>query len=323
MHCAVLGAGSWGTSLAVLLARNGTRVSLWGRDSQLINEIHSTRKNEKYLPGIELPKEISPCLEISEPVDFWIIAVPSDGLREAFLLLPSESCQVIIATKGLESATSLRASEVLEEVRPDLVPAVLSGPNLAFEIVKGVPTATVIASKHNNLAESARELFMCRTFRVYTSYDVVGVELGGALKNVLAVGAGVCEGLGFGQNTKGAMLARGLKEIASLGVACGAELRTFMGISGVGDIFATASSNLSRNYRLGKLLAEGKTLDTALLELGQVAEGAPTSKAVIELSKRLNIETPLMEAIHKVIYGAVKPMDAVINLMERMPKEEL
>ena len=323
MHCAVLGAGSWGTSLAVLLARNGTRVSLWGRDSQLINEIHSTRKNEKYLPGIELPKEISPCLEISEPVDFWIIAVPSAGLREAFSHLPSESCQVIIATKGLESATSLRASEVLEEVRPDLVPAVLSGPNLAFEIVKGIPTATVIASKHNNLAESTRELFMCRTFRVYTSYDVVGVELGGALKNVLAVGAGVCEGLGFGQNTKGAMLARGLKEIASLGVACGAELRTFMGISGVGDIFATASSNLSRNYRLGKLLAEDKTLDTALLELGQVAEGAPTSKAVIELSERLNIETPLMEAIYKVIYGAIKPMDAVINLMERMPKEEL
>ena len=323
MHCAVLGAGSWGTSLAVLLARNGTRVSLWGRDSQLINEIHSTRKNEKYLPGIELPKEISPCLEISEPVDFWIIAVPSAGLREAFSHLPSESCQVIIATKGLESATSLRASEVLEEVRPDLVPAVLSGPNLAFEIVKGIPAATGIGSKHNNLAESTRELFMCRPFRVYTSYDVVGVELGGALKNVLAVGAGVCEGLGFGQNTKGAMLARGLKEIASLGVACGAELRTFMGISGVGDIFATASSNLSRNYRLGKLLAEDKTLDTALLELGQVAEGAPTSKAVIELSERLNIETPLMEAIYKVIYGAIKPMDAVINLMERMPKEEL
>ncbi len=323
MHCAVLGAGSWGTSLAVLLARNGTRVSLWGRDSQLINEIHSTRKNEKYLPGIELPKEIAPCTDVPESVDFWIIAVPSSGLREAFSLLPSEPCQVIIATKGLESATSLRASEVLEEVKPGLVPAVLSGPNLAFEIVKGIPSATVIASKHNNLAESARELFMCRTFRVYTSYDVVGVELGGALKNVLAVGAGMCEGLGFGQNTKGAMLARGLKEIASLGVACGAELRTFMGISGVGDIFATASSNLSRNYRLGKLLTEGKTLDTALMELGQVAEGAPTSKAVIELSKRTNIETPLMEAIHKVIYGEVKPMDAVTNLMERLPKEEL
>lgn len=323
MHCAVLGAGSWGTSLAVLLARNGTHVSLWGRDPQLINEIHSTRKNEKYLPGVELPKEISPCLEISESVDFWIIAVSSAGLREAFSLLPSDPCQVIIATKGLESATSLRASEVLAEVKPNLVPAVLSGPNLAFEIVKGIPTATVIASKYNNLAESARELFMCRTFRVYTSYDVIGVELGGALKNVLAVGAGACEGLGFGQNTKGAMLARGLKEIASLGVACGAELRTFMGISGVGDIFATASSNLSRNYRLGKLLAEGKTLDMALMELGQVAEGAPTSKAVTELSKRMNIETPLMETIHKFIYGEVKPMDAVINLMERMPKEEL
>lgn len=322
MHCAVIGAGSWGTSLAVLLARNGTRVSLWGRDSQLINEIHSTRKNEKYLPGIELPKEISPCLEISPSVDFWIIAVPSSGLREAFSLLPSEPCQVIIATKGLESATSLRATEVLSEIKPYLVPAVLSGPNLALEIVKGIPTATVIASKHNNLAESARELFMCRTFRVYTSHDVVGVELGGALKNVLAVGAGVCEGLGFGQNTKGAMLARGLKEIASLGLAFGAKLKTFMGISGVGDIFATASSELSRNYRLGKLLAEGKTLDTALMELGQVAEGAPTSEASVKLAQKAGIETPLMDAIYRVIFGHVKPLDAVANLMERMPKEE-
>jgi glycerol-3-phosphate dehydrogenase (NAD(P)+) len=315
--CAVLGAGSWGTALAVLLARNGNQVTLWGRDTDELAEIASKRRNDRYLPSIDIPDGVS----VGEPDEatIWVVAVPSDAVREVACRLP-EGALVVIAAKGLE-AQGKRMSEVLLEVQPTAKVCVLSGPNLAMEIARGVPTATVIASD-DGYAEQVREAFMCRTFRVYTSNDVAGVELGGALKNVLAIGAGVSDGLGFGDNTKGAFIARGLHEMCALGEALGARRETFMGLSGVGDLFATAVSRLSRNYRVGFSLGQGASLDDAIAELGQVAEGVPTAAAAVGLAERAGIEVPVMQSVNRVLQGEMTPLEGVSMLMERTAKTE-
>jgi glycerol-3-phosphate dehydrogenase (NAD(P)+) len=268
-----------------------------------------------------LPPEIEPVEVLPAEADFWIIAVPSEALREVCQKLPSD-CVVVIATKGLEQETSLRMSQVLAAERPGARIAVLSGPNLAVELAGGIPTATVIASDNDELAERVREQFMAKSLRVYTSSDVVGVELGGALKNVMAIAAGMSDGLGFGNNTKGALLARGLHEMASLGSVLGARAKTFMGLSGVGDLFATAASVLSRNYRIGRALGAGEQLDDALHELGQVAEGVPTTHAAVALADRLCVDVPLMQAVAAVLEGESKPLDAVSGLMQRTPRSE-
>jgi glycerol-3-phosphate dehydrogenase (NAD(P)+) len=315
--CAVLGAGSWGTALAVLLARNGNRVSLWGRDSNEMVEIAATRRNERYLPGIDIPGEIE--LGLVEGAQFYVLAVPSDAVREVAHRLPDDAL-VVVAAKGLDS-TGKRMSEVVQDVRPDAQVCVLSGPNLAVEIARGIPTATVIASD-DGYAEQVRDAFLCRTFRVYTSRDIVGVELGGALKNVLAIGAGVSDGLGFGDNTKGALIARGLHEMCALGAALGAQRETFMGLSGVGDLFATAVSRLSRNYRVGYSLGRGSTLEAAVADLGQVAEGVPTSAAAVALAARHEVDVPVMQSVDRVLRGEITPLDGVSMLMERTAKDE-
>jgi glycerol-3-phosphate dehydrogenase (NAD(P)+) len=206
--------------------------------------------------------------------------------------------------------------------RPTAAFGSLSGRNLGVEIARGVPTATVVASADQAFAEDVRDRFMCRTFRVYTSSDVTGVELGGALKNVLAIGAGVSDGLGFGDNTKGAFIARGLHEMCSLGAALGARRETFMGLSGVGDLFATAVSRLSRNYRVGFSLGQGASLDSALAELGQVAEGVPTASAAVALAQRNGVDVPVMESVHRVLAGEITPLEGVSMLMERTAKTE-
>jgi glycerol-3-phosphate dehydrogenase (NAD(P)+) len=316
-----LGSGSWGTALAIHLARSGTQVSLWGRDPAEIESLRENRENVLYLPDFDLPPEIEPVEVLPAEADFWIIAVPSEALREVCQKLPSD-CVVVIATKGLEQETSLRMSQVLAAERPGARIAVLSGPNLAVELAGGIPTATVIASDNDELAERVRVQFMAKSLRVYTSSDVVGVELGGALKNVMAIAAGMSDGLGFGNNTKGALLARGLHEMASLGSVLGARAKTFMGLSGVGDLFATAASVLSRNYRIGRALGAGEQLDDALHELGQVAEGVPTTHAAVALANRLCVDVPLMQAVAAVLEGESKPLDAVSGLMQRTPRSE-
>jgi glycerol-3-phosphate dehydrogenase (NAD(P)+) len=314
---AVLGAGSWGTALAVLLARNGNAVRLWGRDTAELSDISTRRRNDRYLPGIEVPASVE--VGESSDADFYVLAVPSDAVREVASRLPDDAL-VVIAAKGLE-AGGLRMSEVVREVRAGARVCVLSGPNLAVEIARGVPTATVIASD-DGYAEQVRDAFMCRTFRVYTSNDVVGVELGGALKNVLAIGAGVSDGLGFGDNTKGAFIARGLHEMCALGEALGARRETFMGLSGVGDLFATAVSRLSRNYRVGFSLGQGASLNDAIAELGQVAEGVPTAAAAVGLAERTGIEVPVMQSVNRVLQGEITPLEGVSMLMERTAKTE-
>jgi glycerol-3-phosphate dehydrogenase (NAD(P)+) len=312
-----LGSGSWGTALAVLLARNGNEVSIWGRDGAELEDIRERRENRRYLPGIEIPPSVS--VGEDEAADFWVIAVPSDAVREVAHRLPDHAL-VVIAAKGLD-ADGKRMSEVVSEVRPSARVCVLSGPNLAVEIARGVPTATVIASA-DGYAETVRDRFMCKTFRVYTSTDVIGVELGGALKNVVAIGAGVSDGLGFGDNTKGAFIARGLHEMCELGVALGARRQTFMGLSGVGDLFATAVSRLSRNYRVGFSMGQGGSLSSALAELGQVAEGVSTASAAVRLAAKQGVDVPVMQSVESVLKGQVTPLEGVSMLMLRTPKTE-
>lgn len=324
MKVTVLGAGSWGTALTILLARNGHDVDLWGCESEDIEIIRSQRENLHYLPGFAIPENVRPVLDPSELVesDIWVVAVPSHAARSIMRHIKGERPIVTIASKGLEATSAKPASDVASEELPHSVVSAISGPNLAIEIVRGVPTAAVSASACPETAEKIRQAFMCRTYRVYVSSDVVGVELAGALKNVLAIGAGLSDGLGFGDNTKGALLARGLHEMTCLGIALGGRMETFMGIAGVGDLFATAVSKLSRNYRVGRALGEGMSLEDALANIGQVAEGVATSESASLLGRRSGIEVPVFDTIESVIRGHIKPMEGVAMLMERQPREE-
>lgn len=324
MNVAVLGSGSWGTALAILLSRNGHDVTLVGRSEEEIGDLAATHVNHRYLPGAEVPPNVRFALLDDElkATDLTVIAVPSHAVREVVGKVRGEHPLVAVAAKGLESETAKRMSEVVAEALPSAERAVLSGPNLAVEIVRGVPTAAVSASPSLRAAERVRSAFMCGTFRVYLSSDVAGVELAGALKNVLAIGAGMSDGLGFGDNTKGALLARGLHEMTSLGLSMGACTDTFMGLAGVGDLFATAASQLSRNYRVGRSLGEGLPLESAVEKVGQVVEGVTTSACAQILAERHGVDMPMFRAIDSVIHGHLGPMAAVQKLMERTPKAE-
>ncbi len=323
MDVAVLGAGSWGTALAILMARNGLEVTLFGRDHDEMTVMRHTHENMKYLPGFSFPKNLTVSdLKNYEGAPIAYVAVPSSGVREVLTDLPGETPILILATKGLESSTGKVATVVAEECMPSATVGVISGPNLAVEIVQGIPTAAVAASKDPKVADRVRANMMCPSFRVYASDDVVGVEIAGALKNVLAIGGGLSDGLGFGDNTKGALLARGLKEMITYGLSHGGRLETFIGIAGVGDLFATAASKLSRNYRLGYALGSGKHIHEALAEIGQVAEGVNTAEAVMHVARHEGIQIPVFEMIDSVVREKLAPRAAVSLLMERMTREE-
>lgn len=324
MKVAVLGAGSWGTALSILLARNGHDVMLAGRSGDELDVLRSTRENSRYLPGFPIPQSVSfqsLTDDLGSP-DMTVIAVPSSGVRSVVSNICGSPKSFVIAAKGLEGDSGKRMSEVVAESCPGPSVGSLSGPNLAVEIVRGIPTAAVVASPDPSVAEAARSAFMCSTFRVYSSDDVIGVELAGSLKNVLAIGAGMSDGLGFGDNTKGALLARGLREMSALGLTLGARMETFMGLAGVGDLFATAVSRLSRNYRVGRALGEGQSLSSALESVGQVAEGVDTSAAALRLAERVSLEVPVFTAIDSVIHGRLSPLDGVRALMDRAAKCE-
>lgn len=324
MDVVVLGAGSWGTALAILLARNGNEVKLAGRDQEEMASLRSTRENLRYLPGFVLPENVEVC-DLDDPLgpsDLWVIAVPSGAVREVCARITGERPCVLVSSKGLEPGSGRVLTEVVAEMLPAAEIGVISGPNLAVELVRGIPTVAVVAFPDPVTAERVRDAFLNRNYRVYIGDDLVGVELAGALKNVLAIGAGMIDGLGYGDNTKGAMLARGLHEMACLGTRMGARLETFFGIAGVGDLFATANSRLSRNYRVGEGLGQGHALPDILRELGQVAEGVSTAESAIMLARRHQVEVPIMEAIYDVVRGQLRPVDAVSRLMERLPKRE-
>ncbi len=324
MHLTVLGAGSWGTALAILLARNGHDVTLWGRDGEEMRMLANLRENITYLPGFVLPTSVTVRFDEDalEPCDAWVVAVPSGAVRSVCARILGENPQIVVASKGLELGTSMLLADVVQEVLPTARVGAISGPNLAVEIVRGVPTAAVTAFKDAADAERIRGAFSCKSFRVYVSDDIIGVELAGSLKNVLAIAAGLSDGLGFGDNTKGALLARGLHEMAALGLKLGAKLDTFLGVAGVGDLFATAASTLSRNYRVGLALGKGAALKDAMDQVGQVAEGVATSEATMVLAQKQGVSMPTFEAIESVLRGQMKPLAAVGMLMERTPRAE-
>ncbi|MCW3096448.1 MAG: glycerol 3-phosphate dehydrogenase [Chthonomonadaceae bacterium] len=329
----VLGAGSWGTALAALLAANGHAVRLWAREERLVEALWTAHENARYLPGVALSPRIQPTSDRAEAVaeaDVVVFAVPSGALRqvaEEFAPYLAPDVLLLSASKGLEDGTGLRMSQVLAATLPNAEArtVVLSGPNLAVEMARGVPTASVAASIAPEAAATIQHLFTFQsppTFRVYTSGDVIGVELGGAIKNVIAIGAGVCDGLGFGDNAKAALMTRGLSEAVRLGRAQGADEATFLGLSGVGDLIATGASSLSRNYRVGKALGQGRSLFDTLAELGQVAEGVPTTRALCELAARSHIEMPLCSALNAVLFENRSAPEMIHELMLRPPKPE-
>ncbi len=329
---AILGAGSWGTALAHLLGTKGYAVRLWDRDAALIEDVKERGLNLKYLPDVPLPPTVvaTPALrDALDGADWAVVAVASDGVRavvaEAAAFLTPETA-ILSASKGLEAETGFTVSEIIATLLLDVLHAgvtVLSGPNLARELTRGVPTASVVASLDPRQARHAQSLLMTeRTFRVYTHADVTGVELGGALKNVLAIGGGLSDGLGFGDNTKAALMTRGLMEMTQLGVAAGGKALTFLGLSGVGDLMATAGSKLSRNYRVGLGLAAGKTLPEVYADLRQAAEGVPTARAAQVLSRRHGLLTPVLATINAVLHDGLSPSVAVETLMTRAAREE-
>ena len=329
---AVIGAGSWGTALAMALGQAGWQVRLWARRAEIADAIQRERRNPQYLSEFPLPDEVRATADLGETVagaGMVILAVPSDGIRAVCERLGAcvEPHQGIIsAAKGLEHQTGRRLSQVIAERLGDRIaapPAVLSGPNLAPEVAARIATASVVACPDAAFAGRAQAVLSTPRFRVYTNPDVIGVELGGALKNIIAIGAGASDGLGFGDNTKAALLTRGLTEITRLGVALGARAETFRGLSGMGDLVATCASRQSRNYRVGYELAQGKALGDVLAGMSQVAEGVETTRAAQLLAAQVGVEMPIAAAVHAVLFGDATPAEAVKSLMTRAWRDEL
>ncbi len=333
-RAAVLGGGSWGTALSLVLAQNGWSCSLWARDAALVADLTTRRENQRYLPGFALPDRVIVTSSIAQALhhaEIVIWAVPSDAVRTTAELaqdLLAPETVLVSAAKGLEESTGLRMSQVLAEVLPTHSHriAALSGPNLAVEIARGLPAAAVAASLSLPTRQAVQDAFTRRhlpTFRVYTNHDIVGVELGGSIKNVIAIAAGVCEGLGMGDNARAALMTRGLAEAMRLGTAMGAEPHTFLGLSGVGDLIATAISTLSRNYRVGLALGTGRTLEAVLAELGQVAEGVPTTHVLLQMADKHSVPMPLCKALYGILFQGYQPANAMNILLERPAGAEL
>jgi glycerol-3-phosphate dehydrogenase (NAD(P)+) len=323
----VVGAGAWGTTLACLLSARA-ETTLWAREPEVVASIERGRENERFLPGVRLPTALRVTGELAHAVagaELLVCAVPAQHLRSLIESIDVVAPLVLNVAKGLEEGTCMRMSEVLAEALPGRDPStigVLSGPNLAREIVAGQPAATCVAFPDPDAARWAQELLMTPTLRVYTSEDVVGCEIGGALKNVIAIAAGVADGLGYGTNTKAALITRGLAELARLGTAAGGQPLTFLGLSGNGDLVATCSSPQSRNYRLGQELAQGRSAQEVLSSQAAVVEGAATAPVAVELAARLNVEVPIAHSVVALLRGERSAPELVSQLMGREGKAE-
>jgi glycerol-3-phosphate dehydrogenase (NAD(P)+) len=325
MRISVLGAGAWGTALAVQAASRHD-VMLWGRDAQQIDTLRSTRTNARYLPGITLPLPLALSADLADAVahaqgGLAVIATPMSGLRQMLQSLP-DAGRALWLCKGFEAGTGQLGHEIAAAVRPHLSAGVLSGPSFADEVVRGRPTALVAASFDPALGDAAVEAFHGDMLRIYTSADPVGVEVGGAVKNVLAIATGIADGLQLGLNARAALVTRGLAEMTRLGIALGAQTETFMGLSGLGDLVLTATGDLSRNRRVGLMLAAGRALPDVLRELGHVAEGVYSANTVVQRARSRGVEMPISEAVLDVLEGRLTPPQVVQRLMSRDARSE-
>jgi glycerol-3-phosphate dehydrogenase (NAD(P)+) len=325
----ILGDGGWGTTLAILLHRKGCAVTLWSVFSGYAAKLDKKRINYKFLPGVRIPAGIKITADLKKAVTdkrLIILAIPSQYLRRVLERIkkcryPREAAYLSV-TKGIEIGSLKRISEIVHEELGSVRLAVLSGPTIACEVAKGIPTTAVIASHDHNLRKYLQEIFMTDRFRVYTNDDVIGVELGGSLKNIIAIACGISDGLGFGTNTKAAILARGLAEMSRLGQAMGARAHTFSGISGLGDLVTTCISPYSRNRFIGEQIAKGKTLKELTRRMQMVAEGVPTTKSAYALGAKYRVEMPITTEVYSVLYKNKSPQKAVQDLMLRERKEE-
>ncbi len=334
LHTAsIIGAGAWGTTLARHLANRGVAVRLWAREEEVVEQINRKRENALFLPGVELPATVAAVHSLHEAVagtDLIILAVPSHAMRSVVTELkpaldsPAGPPPVVVASKGIEEGSLLLMSQVLD----DLLPAdwatritVLTGPSFASEVCRDKP-ATVVLTGHAELTARLQSVFMSASFRVYTGTDLIGAQLGGALKNVMAIAAGVVDGLDLGLNARAALITRGLAEMVRLGAALGADVSTFYGLSGLGDLILTGTGSLSRNHAVGLQMAKGHTLEKILQDTVTVAEGVRTTKAAVALAQRHRVEMPIVQCVHAVLFDGKPPARVVADLMARPAKEE-
>jgi glycerol-3-phosphate dehydrogenase (NAD(P)+) len=325
MNITVLGAGAWGTALARMLAGRRHAVTLWDFFPETVEAIRKTGRNERYLPGIELPSGIQAEADATRAVagaEVVVVASVSKALRSVTKVLGGFNGIVVSVTKGIEFETGDTMTDILRETAPRARIVAMSGPTLAMEVARGVPTAIVAASADAAAAQTAQSLFHSPAFRVYTSSDVHGVELGGALKNVIAIGAGVCDGLGLGDNSKAALVTRSVSEIRRLGVACGAQAETFTGLSGLGDLIVTCYSKLSRNHGFGERLGRGEKVGAIVASMVAVAEGYPTARSARELARKRKVVTPVIDEVYAMLYEGKDVRQAVQDLTARESKAE-
>jgi glycerol-3-phosphate dehydrogenase (NAD(P)+) len=331
-HCsgptAVIGAGSWGTALAIQLARNGKQVRLWGRDEQQMAEMATSGRNSRYLPDIELPDGLTPCPDIAESLEgaeSVLLVIPSHAFRQTLeqikpLIIGK---QIAWATKGLEPGSRKFLHQITAEILGETTPTVvISGPTFAKEVAQGLPTAVTVASSDASTANYFASCLHGGTFRAYTATDMVGVELGGACKNVLAIAAGIADGLGFGANTRAALITRGLAEMMRLGVHLGGQPETFMGLAGLGDLVLTCTDDQSRNRRVGLALGKGVALEEAIRTIGQAVEGVKSAPEIFGLAQELGVEMPITEQVYRVVHLGESAHEAVKALLQREQKSE-
>ena len=321
----VIGDGGWGTTIAILLSKKGCDVTLWGAFPDYVSVLEKERKNDKFLPGIKIPDKIRfiSCVNDIPKDALVVLAVPSKYLRATIEKLKGKIGEKVVSlTKGIEESTLLRPSQVIKEVLETKEVAVLSGPSISFEVARDLPATVVVASDSDKFSKEVQDIFSTDNFRVYTSRDVVGVELGGALKNVIAIASGISDGMGFGVNTKAAILTRGLVEIVRFATKLGAKKETLFGLSGIGDLATTCMSSHSRNRSLGEEIGKGKKLKDILSETEMIVEGVTTAKSACELAKKNKIEMPITEKIYEVLYKEKEPKHAVRELMTRSRKAE-
>lgn len=325
----VLGAGSWGTALALLLHKNGHQVTVWSISKEEVEMLSKEREHKSKLPGVKLPQDMQFTNVLEEAIlgkDFMVLAVPSPFTRAtARSMKPfvAEKQIIVDVAKGIEEDTLMTLSQQIHEEIPQADVAVLSGPSHAEEVGRGLPTTCVVGAKTKKTAEYLQEAFMNEVFRVYTSPDMLGIEIGGSLKNVIALAAGIADGLGYGDNTKAALITRGIAEIARLGVAMGGKLESFTGLTGIGDLIVTCASVHSRNRKAGVLIGQGKTMEEAMEEVQMVVEGVYSTKSAVKLAKKYDVSIPIIEQVNAVLFEGKNPGEAVKDLMLRDKRIEI